>query len=519
VSTTSYDVVIIGAGVSGLTAAALLARAGLGVCVLEEQPRPGGYLQGFSRKGFTFDTAVQWLNGMGSGGMSRKLLDELGGDDQPAFPRLGAFQRNKGQSFDYLLTTEPDLLRDQLAADFPADAPGIHRLFDDARDMAARMDKLHKLSRAFETMPPWTKMTRGLRMLFWYLGIRRHLRPGIEEGLGRYVSDPAFLEIFIAEEKFNTVMTPIAWAYQGDLYASPAGGAQSLIAWLVARARALGSELHLGELVEEVLLDSSGRATGVRCASGLTAMAPRVICASDVHQLYNSLLPASASPEKLRQRLRGADLFNSNLTLFLGLSCDARELGLGEEQVLLTRDDVPRAEQMTAGPDRAALTVLASSVRDPSLAPEGKGTVTVHCPALLEDHGRWGSGQDLDRGEAYREIKERQAQVVLKRVEEQLCPCLSGKVELMEAATPITYKRYTRNRAGSVLGTRATDRNIKARVAHYITPVKGLLLAGHWAEYSGGVPMAIKAAANTSLLTLRDVNRKAFKHLCDVMDS
>ena len=513
-----YDVVIIGAGVSGLTAAALLARTGLGVCVLEEQPRPGGYMQGFSRGGFTFDTAVQWLNGMGTGGMSRKLLDTLGGDDQPAFPPLTSFQRYRGPSFDYLLSTEPERMRDQLVSDFPADADGIHRLFADAADLARKLEKLHHLSRAFETMPAWQKMFRGLRMLFWYLGFRRYVKPGLEEGLASYVRDPAFARIFIAEEKLATVLTPLAWAYQGDLFAAPAGGAQSLIAWLMERVRSSGSEVHLGERVEEVLL-SGDRATGVRCASGFTASATRVICASDVHELYNSLLPTSATPDKLRQRLRGADLYASSLTLFLGVSCDPRELGLDEAQVLLTRDDVPRAEQMTAGPDRAALTVLASSVRDPTLAPPGKGTITLHCPALIDQNDRWGTGKNQERGQAYREVKARQAQAVLERVEQQLCPGLCGKVELMEAATPITCQRYTRNRDGTLLGMRATDRNIKARVAHYITPIKGLLLAGHWAEYSGGVPMAIKAAANTTLLTLRDVNRKAFKQLCEVMDA
>ena len=513
----NYDVIIIGGGLSGLTSAALLSKAGLGVCVLEEQPRPGGYLQGFSRGGFEFDTAIHWLNGMAPGGMSGRLLEYLGGD-YPVCPPLKQFQRYKGQNHDYLLTTEPGLMRDAMAADFPAQAEGIHRLFADAEELGRRMSKLHRLSRAFETMPPWTKMFRGLGMLFWYLGIRRHLRPELEQGLARYVDDPAFARIYIAEEKLSTVLVPMAWAYQGDLYAPPQGGSLRLIEWLVNRGQKQGAEIILKECVEEVLLEG-GRAVGVRCASGRVAKAPHVVCASDVSQLYNRLLPSEATTQKFRSRLQEADLFYSSLSLYLGLDCDPRELGLGEEQVLLTRDDVPRAEQMCNTPDRVALTVLAPSVRDPSLAPAGKGTVTIHCPALLEDHHRWGTGDAMERGERYKEIKQRQAQILLDRVDRELCPGLSRKVTMMEAATPVTFKRYTRNRGGSLLGTKASDRNIKARVAHYITPVKGLLLAGHWAEYSGGVPMAIKAAANTSLILLREINRKAFKELCGAMDA
>ncbi|HZZ75284.1 MAG TPA: FAD-dependent oxidoreductase, partial [Puia sp.] len=60
-----YDVIVIGAGIGGLTAAALLSRAGLSVCVLEKEPRVGGYLAGFRRKHFVFDTAIHWLNQYG----------------------------------------------------------------------------------------------------------------------------------------------------------------------------------------------------------------------------------------------------------------------------------------------------------------------------------------------------------------------------------------------------------------------------------------------------------------------
>jgi len=107
---------------------------------------------------------------------------------------------------------------------------------------------------------------------------------------------------------------------------------------------------------------------------------------------------------------------------------------------------------------------------------------------------------------------------VLERVERRLAPGLRGHVELVEIATPVTYFRYSRNRAGSIMGASPTDRNIKNRIAHYLTPVPNLLLGGHWAEYGGGVPMAVKAAANTSLLILKKTDGSAFRELCDLMD-
>jgi prolycopene isomerase len=60
---------------------------------------------------------------------------------------------------------------------------------------------------------------------------------------------------------------------------------------------------------------------------------------------------------------------------------------------------------------------------------------------------------------------------------------------------------------------------MKNKVSHYRTPVKNLILGGHWAELGGGVPIAAKAGANASLLILKKENRKAFKDLAAYMDN
>lgn len=114
----SYDIIIVGAGVGGLTAAALLSKAGFTVCVLEKEPHVGGYLAGFRRKDFIFDTAIHWLNQYGPEGIVTRLFDAIG-TDHPRAVTQKYTRRYKGKSFDYLLTSNPNELRDQLIGEFP----------------------------------------------------------------------------------------------------------------------------------------------------------------------------------------------------------------------------------------------------------------------------------------------------------------------------------------------------------------------------------------------------------------
>ena len=68
------------------------------------------------------------------------------------------------------------------------------------------------------------------------------------------------------------------------------------------------------------------------------------------------------------------------------------------------------------------------------------------------------------------------------------------------------------------MGATPSRRNMRAGVAHYRTPVENLLLGGHWAEYGGGVPVAVRAGTNSALLVLRRERPAAFESLCEVMD-
>src|SRR5581483_4660796 len=138
-------------------------------------------------------------------------------------------------------------------------------------------------------------------------------------------------------------------------------------------------------------------------------------------------------------------------------------------------------------------------------------------PITYGDH--WKTEPGLKRGPAYQAFKREYADQVLTRVEEKLAPGLRKHIELMDVATPVTHLRYTGNRDGTIMGQLTSKKNMKLKVAGYRTPIDNLLVGGHWAEYGGGVPMAVKAAANATAIILEREKPVEFKALCGVLDA
>lgn len=510
------DVVVIGAGIAGLTSSALLAKAGLKVVLIEEQPKPGGYLASFTRKGYVFDSSIHWLNQCNERGLVNRVFRHIG-PDFPVCKSMKRIRRYKSEAFDYVLTSEPGKLRDQLIRDHPGDEAGITRFFEACRRIGTHFDKLNVCMRIIETMTPAERMRFGLKMVRWTVPIWEYLRMPAEKGINRFFHTDGMRKIFCGEEKFMSIIMPVCWAYTGDIQAPPGGGAGVFVDWLCRQIETTASRVVLNCAVEKVLMNN-GKAAGVRLSDGRKIDSRYVIACCDSQRLYENMLPAGAVPKRMLRTIQRMDLYPSCVSVFLGLNCDITGLGLHEELACITGECDSRLDYSGKDPRKISLIVQAPSARDPSLAPSGKSTLIIHSPALMDYEDNWKTEKNFGRGKDYRELKEQYAQILISRVEKAMAVDLQKYIEVMEIATPVTYWRYSKNRRGSTMGQKPTMHNIGSRVAHYHTPVRNLILGGHWAEYGGGVPIAVKAAANASLLVLQKMNKKEFIALRDVLD-
>jgi phytoene dehydrogenase-like protein len=522
-----YDVIIIGGGISGLTSSALFSKAGISCCVLEMDNRPGGYLAGFRRYDYRFDSAIHWLNNCGPDGLVTKIFKIIG-KDFPKAKEQKKIRRFVSDEFDYLVTNNPDELKEQWIKEFPEDKEGIIRFFEAAKKIARSFDDHTNLSRTIETMNIFEMTIHGLKMLKFILPFIPHVRysgnEGLKKGLNKYFKAKKLHQLFCTEPDLLSCLVPIAWAYSKDFQTPPTGGSQVYPEWLMHVTQDLGNQVFFKCKVLEVLTKNN-TAVGVKFDHRGTVheiQAKYVVAACDVETLYEKMLPVTAVPKKMKDKLKGAKLYASAITVSIALDCPAEELGFGEEIIFLADPNLPREEYEKGNPETSGIHILASTTRDKSLAPENCGTLTIFIPAFFEQNNFWGCEMDengnLVRGEKYKEIKQQYADILIRRVEEKFAPELSKHIVYCDVATPITHWRYTGNRGGTMMGAKPGEENMKAGIAHYKTPVKNLLLSGHWADLGGGIPLAIKSSLNTTLMVLKKENKKAFHKLAQYMD-
>ena len=183
----AYDVVVIGAGIGGLSVAALLAKAGKSVLLVERHDRPGGYAHGFRRRGYHFDSGVHLVSGCGpdgyrNGSAIHKISRAVGIDPQAVFlPIQEAYARAVFPEFEVRLQTGEEAFIDSLTEWFPKEKDGLFALIRLCRMLAEETmlaEEILEQGKSVSVSP-----TRVLANLF------RYRRTTLAEALDEFLVD------------------------------------------------------------------------------------------------------------------------------------------------------------------------------------------------------------------------------------------------------------------------------------------------------------------------------------------
>ena len=481
-------VVVIGAGVGGLAAAARLAATGHRVTLVEQADDVGGKLGTLRHDGFVFDTGPSLLT-------MPHVLEEL--YDATGAPLADSLPLER------LETACHYRFADGTHLDLPGDAALIPAALDDAlgpgrgaqwtalMDRAARiwditrepflespitpLDML-RLSRHvgdIATVAPWRTL-RGLAS--GYLE-----DPRLRALLDRYAtytgSDPrrapaALATVPYAEQAFGSWYVP--------------GGLGRLGESLLERVRSLGADVRLGTEVVEITT-AGGRASGVRLSDGTVLAADVVVANADAATVYGRLLGGPPARREARRIARTTPSL-SGLALLLEVD-DPPEVA--HHQVLFAEDydaefDAVFGRRGRARPvDRP--TVYVSAPRDPAVVP-GPGTgawfVLVNAPRHDPAHGT-----DWDRPG----LVEEQADRVLDLMAERGLD-VRDRVRHRETVSPADLERRTSTPGGSIYGTSSNGARAAFQRPANRSPLPGLYLVGGSSHPGGGLPLVVLSA-------------------------
>ena len=522
-----YDIAIIGAGISGLTAAAIAGKFGLKCCILEKEPKAGGYLAGFSKEGFHFETAIHWLNQCNKTEMAGRIFDLIG-SDSPKIKTMQKIHRFKGETYDYLLTNNPDELKEKLITDFTHEKKGIGKFFNAAKKIGAGSLKYASLFRTDESMSGFEKVFFKLKLLKFILPLIKYVfysgEKGVPKGLNKFFKDKNLHKIYCSEKDLLSCLFPIAWAYNNGYQIPEKGGARVFIQWLTHVNKQLKNDLIFNAEVKNLEINNKACDGVVFQQKGkeYKIKSKYVISTNDVETLYTKMLPENAVSQKFKDKLNNAVLYSSAFTVSIALDCPAEDLGFNQELINISQEGIKRDDHDSGDPLISDISVLAPSARDKSLTPEGKGLISLLIPAYIDYKNYWQTEKDENgnyiRGEKYKKLKTETAETLIQRVEKRLSIDIKNHTLFYDVSTPITFLRYTGNKNGTMMGARPGKENMQAGIAHHQTPVKNLFLGGHWADLGGGVPISVKAAINSVLLVLKKENKESFNLLANYMD-
>lgn len=480
----TFDAIVIGSGIGGLTCGAFLARSDKKVLVLEQHSKLGGYAHNFKRRGYVFESGIHSVP-MGPQGLIQHLLELLGVAQNITIEPLNSMYRFILPDLNYAIPMQHEEIIASLEQRFPHQRDGLKNLFDDLRHFYA---VLAKPAFSFET----NFVEEDTAFVSAY-----HNRT-LANYISSFITDPLLQQVFysmwpyagVTPASAPAVFFAMMWSLhflEGSHFVK--GGFSSLAKALGSVIQHHGGELHMREAAERVLVED-GKFCGVITSTGDEYRA--ALCVSNIspYTLHGQLI-ADAPKRKLWMRRLSR--------LKPSVSCVAAYIGIKGNLDSLIDDNITfwyehsDHEKMFANSMHTTQAPLDHLVVLKTSQQETPDTLTLMRFMHADASGNWA------------EDKKQLGEAMLAKACE-LYPGLSAMIDYVEYASPATFERYTRNTAGALYGFENTADMYGEAKLPIKTYLPNLFQVGHWGKPGGGVWNVMLNGYTASKLILRELD-------------
>lgn len=481
-------ILIVGGGVSGLSAGIYAQLNGLEATVCESRGTAGGNLTGWRRGDYFIDNCVHWLTGTHPETETYRMWRDLGalGDGETVQTESLYTCEQNGRR----LSLWRDLSR--LEADLLARSPR------DEREIRSLLSAVRGVIRFLGIRKTDSGEPVGrFALLRAVPALLRYHRLSVGDLADRFY-DPlirSFLSGFLGDDFASLALIAVMATYcsgNGDL---PRGGSLAMSERMAGRLTDLGGKLLLGKTVSEISCEN-GRAVAALCADGERLEADYVILTADPAVLFPRLLrrPVPRSVAKFGAKA-GVGRFSAWHCAF---ACDLSALPFRGEYVL----PLSPADCAETGSDRM---ILREFSHEPSFAPRGK--TVLQTMVFCNEPAARAFIALRETPDVYREYKQQLGRTAERLIAERF-PTLAGRLTCLDVWTPATYRRYTSSEIGSFMGYALPPRIIPRRLPNRVPGLRNVVLATQWLHAPGGLPFAAESGMQAVLTVLRAEQRQ-----------
>lgn len=487
----TYDIVVVGAGLGGLLSAVILAKEGMKVCVLEKDKQIGGCLQTFSFNKKVFDSCVHYIGGLGEGHTLNKIFSYAGIMDKLA---LTEYSEN---AFDRIAFADEDLTYpqaqgnrnfiEQLLPYFPYERESLEKYIQQVNYVGDHFP-LYRLRNGngsekdvvsnWRLMDTLTKITDNKRLQSVLTG-NNLLYAGVRG------KTPFFLHALVIGSYIHSSHKVV-----------PGSSQIAKFLWRELQNNG-GTILKDTEVVQ--LSTKDGIITHTCTKDGQNIYGKQFI--ANIHpQVLLELLDENTIRPAYKKRIESMEQTVSTFMSNLVLQPKSVKMQYSNLYWNAT-DDVWQAIQYK--PEEWPANYILFYTEDK----QNKGyaeSISILSYMHYKEVQQWQdtynrAGDENYRCDEYESFKQRKEELLLNKVYERL-PELKGNIIASKTATPLTYRDYTGTPEGSLYGILKDVNRFGAGTIATKTKIPNLLLTGQNVNLHGVLGVSITALATSAEL-------------------
>lgn len=510
--TENYDIIVIGAGCGGLSAALCAAKEGKKTLVIERGNKVGGLATSFTRGRFNFDTGLIHLCGLSKTpevGDLRRILDDFNITDKIEWVEIPeAFRlitkNREDKDIDVIMPFGIDNFINAMENYVPDSKNAITKLFAVAEEIQQAIADIEATDGDLNRKD----IKQIIKKYYNFVHTAPYSANEVFEAIGLPRSaidilNAMWMHFGVDCDRFSFTHY-VSYLYTYIKYGSliPKNGITDITEALLSEYTSLGGTIIFNDSVTNITFENN-HASGVMTQSGKSYKCRHIICNCSPTVAYAKYINNEDLPVSAVKRTNARKFGARSACVYIGLNRSAEELGIEDYSVIIT-DEADSSDQFTlmnAIETNNAQTAVCFNIANPDCSPEN---TTVLCLSTIYTDDCWAKLQPED----YFNEKDMLAARLIANYETATGINIHNYIEELEVSTPVTFARYTGAPQGVTHGYFSYDWD--NAVTRFMTEktdndTPGLRFCGAWGTQLNGIGASMASGRNTAYATLADI--------------